>query len=161
MNSSGAPKEASPISYSDKTQISQHWSMYLQRSSLQANIYLHHYTYNNVLRPQTCENCAKLGSANNGTCPSSSWQMSLKNNTTRLVSSFLAGISFLLLFFYFIWAVYSRFRCVHRLGAVSYVLGWVKHSESETGQEVTRGEETCHRTQTEPGACWENHERMC
>ena len=62
MYSSGAPSEAKPISCRAKHYIS------LTSANHESGTVL----------TLTWENCAKLGLQNNGTCPSSSWQTSLK-----------------------------------------------------------------------------------
>lgn len=62
MYSSGAPSDAKPISCRVKHYIS------LRSTNHEGGTVL----------ALTWENCAKLGLQNNGTCPSSSWQTSLK-----------------------------------------------------------------------------------
>ena len=67
MYSSGAPSDAKPISCRVKHYIS------LTSANHESGMVL----------ALTWENCAKLGLQNNGTCPSSSWQTSLKRKEVQ------------------------------------------------------------------------------
>jgi hypothetical protein len=40
-------------------------------------------------KPISCENCANVGSASKGTCPSNSWQQSLKIYEATILNHYL------------------------------------------------------------------------
>ena len=52
-------------------------------------------------------------------------------------------------------AAYSRLGRVERVGAVTDVLGAVKHPVGQTGQEVSGGQVARHRPDREPGPLWD------
>lgn len=80
----------------------------------------------------TCENWAKVRSANMGTWPRSSWTQSLKRNKTphRLVMKQQRTETKRS-------HIRLRFGRVHGGGRVSDVLGALEHPERQTGQEIS------------------------
>lgn len=54
--------------------------------------------------------------------------------------------------------VYSRLRCVERVGAVTNVLSAVKHSVGQTSQEVSGGKVTCYWSHSETRPLWKKRD---
>lgn len=119
-------------------------------------------------RPISWLNWAKLGSAKRGTCPNSSWHVSLKQKDSH--GPFIQSNRITMTSYYILLARqemrscfsnklirlfrYSRFGCVEGVRAVSDILSAVEHAECQSCQEVSWGEISSNRSYGEARAVW-------
>lgn len=129
-------------------------------------------------RPISCENCANSTSANSGTCPRSSWQISLKVTSPAYCQKFRIypddnqpiRFYFPFMLHYRVFTIFSkqksftkshprlklscsnsRFRCVFWSGMMANVLCGMKNTEGQTSQEITRRKKTSDWSNRVPG----------